>query len=305
MSVGGISRVVLLFLALQTVFAEFSLVLDQTLQSFREEILKFQRNSIIQVDGAFFSFYELLYSKMNDSVIRRQIQLKDEFNSSCSNFPMYTLEPMAARRLINICDDIQLIADRVLRSCDTILERYYPTIETLNTESVHELLAKDFFESSEKHFDLIVPIYNQNSSCVAPLLGSFLGVYRKPIDLMLKSCKRMTKMVNKAVERDLKYIRTSSDKLSGVATKMVKCSNDSVIDTFGCVSDFVGYDCFKRKSGCGVFYKSIYMILDHMKHIESYYKQYDVHFHTVFESIRTTEERLAEWLDSTDYCLMT
>lgn len=296
-----LSRALLLISAL--VLTSFSIIIDEKLSEFRGNILSFQRKSLINIDGAFFSFYELLYTKLNLSVIQSQIELIEQFNSSCLNFPIYTLEPMAARRFINICDDFQSVANKILKMCAEILEKYYPTIETLDTETVYELLAKDYFASSVKSYDLIFYFYEQNPKCVEPLLNRFLEIYRKPIDVIMKSCMKMAKFVKKGVERDLKFIRTSTIKLYSVASKMKSCSNDSVIDTFGCVSEFVGYDCFKKKSGCGIFYKSIYIVLDHMKRINSYYDYYDDTFTIIFESFRTTEQLLVEWMNSASFCV--
>ena len=90
---------VILFLLVRLAFATFSSVLDETLQNFREKVLGFQRFSLITLDESFFKFYDLLYGKINASIIHRQFLLKEEFNLSCSNFPIHNLEPDEARRL--------------------------------------------------------------------------------------------------------------------------------------------------------------------------------------------------------------
>lgn len=296
---------VILFLSARLAFATFSSALDETLQKFREKILDFQLFSLITLDENFFKFYDLLYGKINASIIHRQLLLKEDFNVSCTKFPMYNLEPNEARRFFKICDDIQLTVPRILRKCNEILEKYYPPLETFDTETVFELLAKDYFESSKKHLELVVQTYNQNSTCVTPFLESFLRIFKKPIDTMLKLNQRLINMVNKGVKRDLRFITLNGDKLFYVTSQMIQCSNDSIIDTTGCLGEFLNYDCFKRKSGCGIFYKSIYIIRDHLRNIDEYYQFYDDGFYSIFTSFKRTDELLVEWADSVNDCVVT
>ena len=293
----------ILFLSVRLVFAAFSSVLDETLQSFREKVLDFQR--LVSLDENFFKFYDLLNGKINESVVHRQLLLKEKFDVSCSIFPIYNLEPNEARRFVKICDDIQLLVPRILRKCSKILKKYYPPIETFDTETLFGLLAKDYFENSKKHLELVVQTYNQNSTCVASFLESFLGIFKKPIDVMMNLNQNFIKMVNKGVKRDLRYISTSTDKLFGVTMRMIECSNDSIIDTSGCLGDFLNYDCLKRKSGCGIFYKSFYIIRDHLRNIDDYHQYYDNGFYSIFKSFKRTEELLSEWANSVNGCVVT
>ena len=122
---------------------------------------------------------------------------------------------------------------------------------------------------------------------------------------MLKLNQRLINMVNKGVKRDLRFISLSTDKLFGVSMKIIQCSHDSIIDTTGCLGEFLNYDCFKRKSGCGIFYKSIYIIRDHLRNIDEYYQFYDDGFYSIFTSFKRTEELLVEWADSVNDCVVT
>lgn len=284
---------------------QYSLLLDETLQQFREGILEFQSSSMVHLDNSFFDFYGMIHAKFNSNIIHPFTELREEFQRSCSQFPFYNLEVYAARRLINICDDIQISVKRVFNLCDKIIDKYYQDPESLTAETLEELLAVDFYANVNKQYEFVVAIYNLNSSCVKPLLQSFLPIYKIPIQKMIKTHEKRITMFQKRNKRHLKFIITSIEKLFGVALKIRNCSDESVLDTFDCVRAFVGYDCKKKKSGCGVFYKSIYMALDHLKHIDNYYEIYEGTFDKVYESFKKIEKLLMKWGDGIDKCVFT
>jgi hypothetical protein len=287
-----------------SISGELSFVFDETLQQFREDILVFQRDSMTRLDDSFFKFYTSVNSEINVTILQPYIQLREEFNKSCSSFPMFNLEVYAARRFINICDDIQRTIKLVFKYSHKIIEKYYPDPESLTVETLVELLAKEYFAGANEYLELIVPIYNQNPTCTKPLLNEFLSIYKKPINAMLVMNKNMIKTFQKSARRDFKFITSATQKLFEVKNKMTNCSDQLVIDTFGCVRGFVGFDCKKKKSGCGVVYKSIYLTLVHLKRIGESYKYYEQAFDRVYESFEESEESLIKWSDCVDKCIV-
>lgn len=286
-----------------TTSAEFSTVLDKTMQQFREEILTFQSDTMIRLDYTFFKFYNILYSDLNNTILQPTIVLSEGFNKSCAEFPFYRLENNAARRLQNICDDLNHFFKRVLPFAWQVLAKYYPDPETLTKETIMELIAEDYFNEMDDYLEYVVPIYNQNPLCIIPSLQKFLSIYKKPIDQMIKMNENMIKMVKKGVKRDLKFIEKAISKLFRVVNRMLMCSEDKVIDTFGCISDFVDFDCKKKKSGCGVVYKSIFITLNHFRNIEAYRETYELSFNKIYRAIDHAGESMLRWSVQIDKCI--
>lgn len=283
---------------------EYSLVIDENLQKFREDILSFQISSFASLGSSFFEFYNNFYSTLKKSILQPYIRLQTDFNKSCANFPLFNLEDLAARRLINICDDVQRFISRVLLFPKNVIDKYYPNPESLTSPTLLELIADDYFASMNKHLEFILPIYNQNQKCVVPLLEKFFDIYKQPIDEMINfSKKRMVNMRTTTLRRDFNIIREGITKLDGVASKISYCSEDYVLDTFGCLEYFLNFDCLKFKSVCGPVYKSIYLSLLHFKKIEAFYNVYEYSFEIVFEAVREAENLMLAWSNSIDECI--
>jgi hypothetical protein len=281
-----------------------SLVLDDTLINFRDEILTFQSDSMITLDKVFFVFYDELYTSMNDSALHPYIKLIENFNKSCSEFPMFTLQDYAARRLVNICDEVQRLYRRVQKLVEEIIKKYFSEHETLTTETLLEIIAEEYFEGMNRHLDFVVPIHNQNKKCVVKLFDTFFKIYKKPISIMEQTMKTLNKKMQRAVNRDLRFISDGISKLFGVTNRMANCSNDNVIDTFGCISGFVNFDCRKWKTGCGPVYKSIFITISHFKKIDNYFVQYDKSFEKIYEALKRADISMLLWTDELDKCIV-
>lgn len=283
---------------------EYSLVIDETLQKFREDILSFQISSFASLDSSFFEFYNNFYSSLKKSILQPYNRLQTDFNKSCANFPLVNLEDFAARRLVNICDDVQRFISRVLLFPDNVIDKYYPNPESLTSPTLLELIADDYFTSMNKHLEFILHIYNQNQKCVVPLLEKFFDIYKQPIDEMIKfNKKRMVNMRTTTLRRDFNIIRDGITKLFSVAQKINYCSEDYVLDTFGCLEYFLNFDCTKIRSVCGPVYKSIYLTSLRFKKIEAFYNVYEYSFEIVFEALREAENLMLEWSNSIDGCI--
>lgn len=280
------------------------MVLDETLQQFRESILFFQSDSMVRLDSSFFEFYNIFLANLNETILHPYTTLSKEFNKSCAEFPLYNLEAYAARRVVIMCDEVNRFIQRVIPYTERIIREYYPEPETLTSETLMELIVQEYFDTMNKYLEYVVPVYNQNPTCVIPLLKKFFAIYKKPIKVLLKINKDMIKLVRKGERRDFKYISGGVSKLFGVSNKLTNCSDESVIDTFGCVSDFVGYDCEKRKSGCGPVYKSIFITLNHFKKIEAYKNYYDLSFDIFYTITEKVEESLLRWSVQVDKCII-
>lgn len=272
------------------------------MQKFREDLLMFQFDSKIHLEKAFFEFYNAFHSKLNNSISQPYTEIVESFTRACSTFPIYTLESNAARRLINICDDIKRQLKKILSFPLKVMSAYYPNMETMNTETLQEMIAQDYFQDMRRHLEFVVPIYNQNRECVIPLLESFMEIYRKPIDDLIKMNGNMIKMIRRGLKKDMKFIGHSFATLDGISYKIKKCAK--TIDTFGCLGSFLDYDCTKGKSGCGPVYRSIHVVFNHLKHILSYYDYYEVELDNVQKVIHLTDEELIKWSNKLDECIL-
>lgn len=283
---------------------EFSLVYDEIMQQFREDILLIQYDTMIQLDISFFKFYNKFYAQLNNSIEQPFIVLSDEFAKSCLVFPYFTLENQASRRLINICDDASKFFTRVVPFAEKTISSYYPNPETLTSETILEILAVDYFKNMDKYLEYVLPTYNQNPSCVVPALKKFPSIYRKPIEEMMRMNEKMFEKVHKGVRRNFKFIERAASKLFNVSKRLTTCSNETVIDTFSCLNEFINFDCTRKKSGCGQFYKSLYTILYHLRKIDEFHKSYEDSFDRVFKAIERADESLLRWSVQVEKCII-
>lgn len=283
--------------------ADVSIVFDGTLQNFRSEILTFHEEAFRDIDIASIKFHNALYTKLNESILQPFNELKLKFNESCQAFPLYNLEEVAARRLVNLCDDFMRFVKRLLPFTDEFVSTFNPAPNSATSQTLMELIAIDYFEDMKQHLSLIPPIYNQNPTCVGPLLNDFLYIYKQPILSMIKLNEKLIKAFVKYLKRDLRYIGGGISKFHGAANRMTKCSADEEIDTQGCVSDFVLYDCTKRKSGCGPIYKSIYIINQHLSNIKNFNSYFMNSFDAVYDRMKQAENSILNWSERLDECI--
>lgn len=284
---------------------KFSFVLDARLQDFRREVSTFQTESVIRLDQSFFQFYNFLYTTLNNSILKPFTEMDEAFNGSCSGFPMYTLEDMAARRLVNICDEVKRFLQHRYIFVDDIMSQYYPEPETLSHPTLMELMAEDYFESMKKHLENVIPVYNQNVNCTESYFKTFLRLYKKPIEKMLKINSDLVWMFKKATRRDFSLFGRAVSMLFGVTNRMVSCSNEMEIDTYGCIKGFVGYNCKKWKSGCGPVYKSIFQLSSKIHHIQSFHEHHYLQaIGSLYDTMHQADENLVLWSDQLDGCLI-
>jgi hypothetical protein len=282
---------------------DFSFVLDENLQKFRFDLLTFQGDSMRQLDRTFFSFYNALSATLNSSILQPYITLREQFNESCGNFPLYNLEPYPARRLINICDEADRFIESVLEFPDEIIKKFYPEPETLSSTTLMELFAEDYFTRMTQNLQFIVPTYHQNPRCVLPLLKLFMKIYQKPVQKMIQVNEKMLHAVERSVKRDLKWVQIGVSTLFGVANRMENCSDESVIDTYDCVEGFVGYNCLKWKSFCGPVYKSIFITKNRFKKIRLLYSVFEEQLREVDLSVKLADGKMSKWTELLDKCL--
>lgn len=294
----------LAFVQFELVLSEFSFALDEKLQTFREDFIEFQSDSMVRLDQSFFKFYSAFYSSIKNNIAQPLAVLGEEFKKSCNGFPILTLESYAARRLTNMCDEVIRLPSRVESLSEKIMTQYYPNPETLTSKTLLELIAEDYFGNVNKYFEYVVPVYNQNPTCVIPFLRKFLSLIKAPIDEMIKLNTNMEKNVNKALAKDFRYIERAITKLFGVSNIMKRCSNDTVIDTFDCMKGIISFNCAKSKSGCGPVYKSIYITYNHFRRLERFYEIYEASFSKVDRSIYRTDASLLRWSILVDKCIV-
>lgn len=284
---------------------KFSFVLDARLQDFRREVSTFQTESLIRLDQSFFQFYNFLFQTLNNSISKPFAEMDEAFNASCSGFPMFTLEEMAARRLVNICDEVKRFLQKRDSFVDEIMSQYYPEPETLSHPTLMELMAEDYFESMKKHLENVIPVYNQNVDCSEAYLKTFLRLYKKPIEKMVKINHDLVWMFKKATRRDFSLFGRAVSMLFGVTNRMTMCSNKTQIDTYGCIEGFVGYNCKKHKSGCGPVYKSIFQLSSKIRHIQGFHERhYQQAIGSLFDTMQQAEANLVLWSDQLDGCLI-
>lgn len=300
------NNVLLSLILLAKVFelsAEASVDFDGTLQSFRLEILTFQGDAFCDIDSSSIKFHNAIYSSLNKSIVQPFIELRQKFNESCQAFPLYNLEELAARRLVNICDDFMRFVGRLLPFADEFLSYFNPDPNSATSQTLMELIAQDYFEDMKKHFTLIPSVYNQNPNCVGPLLKDFLYFYKKPVLEMIKLNANLIKAFAKKLKRDMRYIDGGFSKFHGVVNRMTKCSVEEEIDTQGCVSDFVMFDCKKRKSGCGPVYKSIYITNQHILAINNFKENFKSSLDTIYDRMAHAESSILIWSNRLDGCI--
>lgn len=276
---------------------------DETMQQFREEILEFQSQAMILVDESFFKLYNALYVTLDMNILQPYLELAEAFNQSCSKFPLYTLEAYAVRRLINICDEVERVTKRVDSIAEKIMSEFLVDPKFLTSLTMMGMMTEDYFASSGRHLEFVVPIYNQNPTCVLPLLPTFFTIYRKPIDNMIDLNLKMIERIPKVLRKDLKFIESSIAKLFGVSNKMANCSDVSEIDTFGCIRGFVDFDCLKRKSGCGPVYKAIYMIINHFQKMFYLNDIYENFLTGIDRAMNRVEAEMLAWSNLVDTCI--
>lgn len=282
---------------------DVSFLVDETMQNFREEIFESQSESMMMVEDSFFEFYNALNSTLNIKVMQPYIKLSKEINQSCINFPFFNLEAFAARRLMSICEEIQRMPRRVSLISEKILSNFLPDPKSLTASTLIGLMAEDFFASSHRHLDFIVPIYNQNVTCVLPLLNNFITIRKNTVATMNKLNLLMIKKLPKALRKDLKFIENSIIKLFGISHTLRNCSDESVIDTFGCISEVIVYDCFKIKSGCGLVFKSIHLTLSHLNKITALHQFYEGLLNEIDKFIEEADNVLLTWSKHVDKCV--
>lgn len=282
---------------------EYTTVLDESLQQFREDILSFQHDSYVRLDIAFFTFYTETFEKMNQAITSYHL-LEQKFRQSCSKFPWYSLEPYAARRLINICDEVKRFLRKVFPFPDNFIEKVYPNPESLSSQTLFELMAEEYFGKMEKHLEFVAPIYHRSQDCVAPLFATFLNIYKQPIEAMIKLFEEgIPKLFSGIVERYLKAAENCARSLNIISERMKYCSSKHMIDTYGCVSGFVGFDCRKRWTECGPVYMTMVRIRFYLRRIENFHSRYQRLVDEIVEVVKVTDGQLLLWSNGLDKCL--
>lgn len=285
-------------------FSEISFALDETLQTFREDVLEYQSNTMIQLDESFFRFYEDFLKSLNRNIDQRIIALNESFKKSCSEFPWFNLESIAARRLINACDESIRFISRAFSFRAKVMSQIFPDTDTLTTKTLLELIAEDYFTETNKYLDFVVPVYNQNPTCMISAMKKFLEIIKDPVNEMIKMNKKLMNLVGSGMRNDLRFVEKSFAKMFYVSNTIMNCSNNSTIDTYGCLGDIVAFDCNKRKSGCGPVYKSIYIALSHMRRIETFYETHLSSLDKIFRTIKETENVFLRWSAQVDRCIV-
>lgn len=218
---------------------------------------------------------------------------------------MYTLEDLSARRLVNICDEVKRFLQRRDIFVDDIMSQYYPDPETLSNPTLMELMAEDYFASMDRHLEYVIPIHNQNVNCTEPYLKTFMWLYKKPIEKMVKMNSDMVRAFKKGTRRDFGHFDRAVSMLFGVTNRMTMCSNETEIDTYGCIEGFVGYNCKKWKSACGPVYKSIFQLSKKIQRIQGFYEHHYVQaIGSLYDTMRQADANLVSWSDQLDGCLI-
>lgn len=285
---------------------ESTLVVDETLQKFREDILSYQRESYSRLDVAFFSFYNRTFELMTRLITKPYNLLKEKFPASCKKFPWSNLEPFATRRLINICDEVPRFLRKVFPFPDNFIEKVYPNPQTLSSQTLFELMTEEYFANMDKHLEFVVPIYHENPGCATPLFASFVSIYKQPVDsmIMLLSGKILNKFL-KLVGRNLRVADEGARRLLSIADQINHCSKEDTIDTYGCVSSFVGFNCWKRRTKCGPVYMTMARTLIFLRRIDKFHVHYDRLIGEILDVVKTTDGQLLEWSNELDKCLNT
>lgn len=284
--------------------ADFSFYLNPTLQEFREKILTFQSESFVKLDKSFSEFYNYLESTLNETITTPFATLRETFSKSCSNFPMYSLEENAARRLINICDEVERLLKHTRPFVANVMSDYHnPDPETLSDPTPMEFVAEDYFLAMEKYLEHVIPIYNYNSNCTQPLLDEFYKLYSNPIEEMTKRSALLPRKYKSALRREFWLISKGIAVLTGVRRKLMDCSEEKVIDTFECIESFVDYNCKRRRTGCGPVYTSINIIKFHLPRIRDFYDSLFLSSIVSREGIKLADKKFSAWKEELNKCL--
>lgn len=284
--------------------AEYRTVLDEHLQQFRGDLLSFQNEAFSRLDTSFMTFYNRTHGAITKTVTEPYKLLYSNFTESCKKFPWFSLEPYAARRLINICDEVQRFARKVFPFPDNFMEKLYPNPHSLSAQTSLELMAEDYFANMNKHLEYVVPIYHQNPSCVTPLFATFLYIYKQPIDEMTKILEdRILKMFARLVGRNLRYMEQGARSLTEISDQMNSCSCDEVIDTYECVSLFIGYDCTRRWTLCGPVFSTMRRINSYLKRTFRFHEVPERMYSELAAVMRKTDNELLQWTNTLDNCL--
>ena len=139
-----------------------------------------------------------------------------------------------------------------------------------------------------KHLEFLDLIYNQNRTCVSPLLDKFLYFYEEPVKKLISTLEKLKNHSVKNLAKNLRYITREFIKLNGVSNQMKKCSSE--IDTNGCIENFVGFDCRKPRSGCGPVYKSFLITHSKFKGIEELFNFYENSFDSFIDDVAKADE---------------
>lgn len=283
--------------------AEYSFVFEEKIQKFRVEIFLHQSEALDLIDKAFFELYNTISSMLINKVSQPYMALGQEFNKSCSDFPIYSLENYAARRLIVMCDEFKRFQRRIRKLSEEIILQYYPNPGDLTEASLMEILVDEHFGNMEKQLGLVVPIFNQNPNCVTKLFGQFLDIYTTPVSKIIEAIKKAIKSIQNASMRDFRLLETGVSRLYGVSNRMVNCSQEEVIDTFGCIKAFINFNCKKRRSYCGPVYKTMRAAVRHLVNIKTFFTYYENSYDSFYVFTSDAENLLLNWLKEVENCI--
>lgn len=149
-------------------------VIDNEVQAFRREYRKFQKDSFLKIERAFFELYNTL--NLHLSKITEMFKgVSCKWNITCESIKRVKFDEQTEILKVRLCFETSRLIQKVKAERKKGLMGFFS--EELTTTSTLGLFLEKLFTFMELQMIDMWKIYMKNASCVAPKLKEYIASY--------------------------------------------------------------------------------------------------------------------------------
>lgn len=170
---------ILLCLYFSFVGSEDKILIDKSVQAFRQSYRNFQKASLIIVDRSFFA----VYNKLNASIFKVIEPFKKsrvKWNELCKSFMDERFDNKTATHIQKLCDSGRMLIDQLLAERESALGLMFAG--DLMSDTASGAAVKRLFDRMEDRMQEMWSLYARNLTCVGKFIKNYLPAFEPIID---------------------------------------------------------------------------------------------------------------------------
>lgn len=249
--------VILILSAVQ--IAETQIFVDETIRSIRQDYRTFRKEFFKSVDRSFFHVYNALGASLLE-VVEPFTEILNSWTEMCDNERIsLKLHNRTETRVTDVCSEVQILIEKIIFERDEGLMLLFPGDLTSKTIA-SEILEKLFFHV-ELQMDQIWRVYARNTSCIAPVLKSYLPKFGVLIDNICFLSNRTVSNLTAAFNGVKQVSAVTKSTIKTCIDKVINCQKEKRSQKC-----FEGFVSFSEKENLKVFNSILSLTLDFKLH---------------------------------------